>query len=145
MAATEELIKLAARVVFQQMATPYRAAFGRRFIGVAICGVLALIIAIAAVACGVGAFWLWLAPQLGAAAAALVTMAALIVIAAVLGLVAVALARRPRGPALRDVFDSRELSGLVSKGVSGLVGNHLSDLLIAAAIAGLIFGTKRKK
>ncbi len=53
MAASEELIKIAARILLQQMATPYRAAFERRIIGTAICGVLALIVIIAAVACGV--------------------------------------------------------------------------------------------
>jgi uncharacterized membrane protein YedE/YeeE len=137
MAVSEELIKLAARVVFQQMATPYRAALERRFVGAAICGVLALIVLIAAVACGVGAFWLWLAPYLGEATAALVTMAALIVTALILGLGAVALARRSPSPALRDIFDSKELSSLVE--------NHLPELMIAAAIGGLIFGMKRRK
>jgi uncharacterized membrane protein YedE/YeeE len=137
MAASEELIKIAARTLLQQIAAPYRAAFRRRLIGTAICGVLALIIGIAAVACGVSAFCLWLVPKLGAATAVLVAMAALVVIALVLGLVAVALARRSPKSALQDAFDSKELSSLVEK--------HLPELLIAAAIGGLIFGMKRKK
>lgn len=137
MAVPEELIKVAARVVFDQMAMPYRASFERRFVGVAICGALALIIGIAAVACGVSAFCLWLAPQLGAATAALVAMAALVVVALILGLGAVALARRSSRPALRNIVDSKELSGLVE--------NHLPELMIAAAVGGLIFGLKRRK
>jgi uncharacterized membrane protein YedE/YeeE len=137
MAVSEELIKVAARIVFQQLAMPYRAALERRFVGAAICGVLALIIIIAAVACGIGAFWLWLTPQLGAGTAALVTMAVLVVIALILALAAIALARRSPGSALHDVFDSKELSSLVEK--------HLPELVIAAAIGGLIFGMKRRK
>jgi hypothetical protein len=137
MAVSEELIKLATRVVFEQVTTPYRASFERRFVGVAICGVLALIVVIAAVACGVSAFCLWLAPQLGAATAALVAMAALVVVALILGLGVVALARRSSRPALHNIVDSKELSSLVE--------NHLPELLIAAAVGGLIFGMKRRK
>jgi hypothetical protein len=137
MAASEELIKIAARIVFQQMATPYRVALERRIVGVAICGLLALIVIVAAVACGVGAFWLWLAPHLGASTAALITMAVLIVIALILGLVAMAFARRSPRSALHDVFDTQELSSLVA--------NHLPQLLIAAAVGGLLFGMKRRK
>ena len=137
MAASEELIKIVIRTVLQQIVTPYRAAFERRIFGVVICGLLALVIIIAAVACGVSAFCLWLAPKLGAATAVLVAMAALIVIALILGLTAVALARRSPRSALQDAFDVKELSGLVEK--------HLPELLIAAAVGGLIFGMKRKK
>jgi uncharacterized membrane protein YedE/YeeE len=137
MAASEELIKIAARIVFQQMATPYRAALERRIVGAAICGLLALIVVVAAVACGIGAFWLWLAPLLGAGTAALVTMAVLIVIALILALAAVAFARHSPRAALHDVFDSKELSSLVE--------NHLPQLMIAAAIGGLLFGMKRRK
>lgn len=137
MAVSEELIKLATRVVLQQIATPYRAALERRFIGAAICGFLALVIVLAAVACGVSAFCLWLAPKLGPATAALVAMAAFVVSALILGLVGVALARRSPKSALQDAFDVKELSGLVEK--------HLPELLIAAAVGGLIFGMKRKK
>jgi hypothetical protein len=145
MAIPEELIKLAARVVFEQMATPYRAAFERRIVGAAICGLLALILVIAAVACGVGAFWFWLAPRLGPGTAALVSMAVLIVIALVLALSAVALARRTPRSALHDVFDSNELGGLVSKELGSLVENHLTELMIAAAIGGLLLGMKRRR
>jgi cobalamin biosynthesis protein CobD/CbiB len=127
MAVSEELIKLVARTVFQQMASPYRVALERRLIGAAICGVLALIIA----------FCLWLVPKLGPALAALVTMAALVIVALILGLAAAAFARRPRTPGLQDIFDSKELSSLVE--------NHLRELLIAAAVGGLIFGMKRRK
>ena len=137
MAVSEELIKLVARTVFQQIASPYRVALERRLVGAAICGILALIVVMAAVACGVSAFCLWLAPKLGAATAVLVAMAALIVIALILGLTAVALARRSPRSALQDAFDVKELSGLVEK--------HLPELLIAAAVGGLIFGMKRKK
>ena len=94
MAVLEELMKIAARIAFQQMATPYRVALERRIIGAAICGGLALIAVIAAVACGAGAFWYWLAPRLGASTAALVTMAVLVVIGLILCLGAVTAARR---------------------------------------------------
>ena len=138
MAVSEELIKLAARAVFQQVATPYRANLERRIVGAAVFGVLALIVIIAAVACGVSAFCLWLVPQLGPALAALVTMGALLIIALILGIAAVAVARRrPQTPALQDLFDAKELSALVE--------NHLPELLIAAAVGGLVFGMRRKR
>jgi hypothetical protein len=137
MAATEELIKIAARVIFQQVATPYRAALERRIIGAVICGAVALVVAIAAIACGIAAFWLWLTPKLGATTAALVTMVALVVIALILGLAAVGFARRSPSVALRDAFDSKEIGNLIE--------GHLPELMIAAAIGGLIFGMKRRK
>lgn len=137
MAVSEELVKVAARIVFQQMATPYRAALERRIVGAAICGVLALIVIVAAVACGVGAFWLWLTPHLGPGEAALVTMAMLIVVALILGLAAAAFARRSPQGALHDVLDTKELAKLVE--------GHLPELMIAAAIGGLLFGMKRRK
>lgn len=138
MVVPEELIKLAARVVFQQVATPYRANLERRIVGAAVFGILALVVIVAAMACGVAAFCLWLVPQLGAALAALVTMGALLVIALVLGFGAMAIARRrSKAPALQDLFDPKELSGLVEK--------HLPELLIAAAVGGLVFGMRRRK
>jgi hypothetical protein len=137
MAVTEEIIKIAARVLLEQVGTPYRAALERRIVGAAICGLLALIVIVAAVACGVAAFWLWLTPMLGATTAALVSMAALVVLALILGLVAVAFIRRSPSSALRDVFDSKEIGNLLQ--------GHLPELMIAAAIGGLLFGMKRRK
>ena len=138
MAVSEELIKLAARAVLQQVTTPYRANLERRIVGAAVFGVLALIVTIAAIACGVSAFCLWLVPKLGPALAALVTMGALLIIALLLGLGATAMARgRAQTPALQDLFDAKELSSLVEK--------HLPELLIAAAVGGLVFGMRRRK
>jgi hypothetical protein len=138
MAVSEELIKLAARAVFQQVATPYRANLERRIVGAAVFGALALIVTVAAIACGVSAFCLWLVPKLGPALAALVTMGALLIVALLLAVVAMAVARRrAQPPALQDLFDPNELSGLVEK--------HLPELLIAAAVGGLVFGMRRRK
>jgi uncharacterized membrane protein len=140
MAVSEELIKLAAGLVFQQMGKPYRAALERRIVGAAVSGALALIALLAAIGCAVGAFWLWLAPKLGPSQAALVSMAILLVIAAVLGLLAVSLARRSPSKALHDVMSSKDLAHLVN-----LVEGHVPQLMLAAAIGGLFFGLKRRK
>jgi hypothetical protein len=137
MAASEELFKVAARVLLQQVTTPYRVAFERRVIGAGICGAVALIAIIAAVVCGVSAFRLWLTPMLGAAQAALVTMAVMIVIALVLALAAVAFTRRAPSAALQDVLGSKEIGSLVE--------GHVPQLVIAAIIGGLFFGMKRKR
>jgi hypothetical protein len=136
MAASEELFKIAARVLLQQVATPYRVAFERRVIGAAICGVVALIAVVAAVVCGIDAFELWLTPMLGATTAVLVTMAILVVIALVLGLGAATMARRAPAAALHDVFDGKQIGSLVE--------GRLPQLLIAAVVGGLLFGMKRK-
>jgi len=143
MAASDELIKLAARLVFQQVATPYRAALERRIIGAAVCGSLALIAVIVATACGVGAFWIWLAPKLGAAQAALVAMGILLILALVLALIAATFARRAPTKAFHDVFNTKQLGELAKLG--NLVEGRLPELLIAAAIGGLILGMRRRK
>lgn len=137
MAAAEEIIKLAARVVFQQLGGPYRAAFERRIGAVVVCGVLAFIAGMAGVVCGVAAFWLWLTPIIGPAEAALVSAIVLLLIALVLGLVGAGFARRSPSDALTDVLKSKELSNAVEK--------HLPELVIAAAVGGLIFGLRRRK
>jgi uncharacterized membrane protein YedE/YeeE len=137
MAASEELFKVAARVLLQQVTTPYRVAFERRIIGAAICGAVALIAVIAAVVCGISAFRLWLTPMLGPAVAALVTMALMVVIALILALAAVALVRRAPSAALHDALSSKEIGNLVE--------GHVPQLMIAAVIGGLIFGMKRRK
>ncbi len=143
MAATDELIKLAAGVVFQQVATPYRAALERRIIGAAVCGALALIAVIVAAACGAAAFCIWLAPKLGAAQAALVAMGILLVFAIVFALIAGTFARRAPTKAFHDVFDSKQLGelGKLTKVFEG----RLPELIIAAAIGGLVFGMRRRK
>jgi hypothetical protein len=137
MAASEELFKIAARIVLQQVTTPYRAAFERRIVGAAICGAVALVAIIAAVVCGISAFRLWLTPMLGETTAALVTMAVMVVVALILGLIAVALARRAPSAALHDAFGSKEIGNLIE--------GHVPQLVIAAVLGGLIFGMKRRK
>jgi hypothetical protein len=135
--AAEELLNLAARVVFQQLAAPYRAAFERRFIGVAVCGVLAFIAGMAGIVCGVLALWLWLTPLVGPAPAALICAAALLLIALILGLVAASFARRAPPAVLGDVLKGAELGAAL--------GKHLPELMLAAAIGGLILGVRRRK
>jgi hypothetical protein len=137
MGGAEEIIKLAARVLFQEMASPYRAAFERRIGGVLACGLLAFIAGLAGVGCGIAALWLWLAPLLGPAAAAAISMGVLLAAALILGLVAARFARRSPATALTDLLDSKEISGALDR--------HLPELLIAAAVGGLLFGLRRKK
>jgi hypothetical protein len=137
MAASEELLTIAARILLRQFTMPYRAAFERRIIGAAICGAVALVAIIAAVVCGISAFRLWLTPMLGEATAALVTMAVMVVIALILGLIAVALARRAPSAALHDTFGSKEIGNIIE--------GHVPQLVIAAVLGGLIFGMKRRK
>jgi hypothetical protein len=83
------------------------------------------------------AFWLWLAPLLGPAAAAAISMGVLLAAALILGLVAARFARRSPATALTDLLDSKEISGALDR--------HLPELLIAAAVGGLLFGLRRKK
>jgi hypothetical protein len=136
-AAAEELIKLAARLIFQQLATPYRAAFERRIGAIVVCGMLAFIAGLAGVVCGVAAFWLWLAPLVGAAVAGLICAAILLMAALILGLSAMHFARRSPTAALTEMLTSNELGSTVEK--------HIPELVIAAAVGGLILGLRRKK
>ena len=140
MAATEELIKIAAGVLIQQLSSPYRSMFERRIAGVAVCAALGGLAAIAAVGCGVAALWLWLSPQVGGAEAGLLCALTLLVVAFLLALGAVSFSRRTPSSALKDVINSKELAGLV--------GKHVPELVIAAAVGGLllaILGRTRPK
>lgn len=137
MAAAEEIIKLAVRVLVQQVGAPYRAAFDRRFGAIVVCGVLAFIAGLAGIGCAIAALWLWLAPILGPAEAALISAAVLLIIALIFGLVGVRYLRQSPSDALTDILKSKEISSVVEK--------HLPELMIAAAIGGLLFGLGRRK
>ena len=135
--AAEDLLNIAARLVFQQLAGPSRAAFERRFVAVAVCGIGAFIAGMAGVSCGVVAFWLWLRPMVGPAGAALICTAVLLVIALILGLAATRFARRSPTAALGEVLKSKELGAALDK--------HLPELKLAAVVGGLILGLRRRK
>jgi hypothetical protein len=139
MAATEELIKLAAGVLVQQFSSPYRAAFERRIGGVVVCGALAGLAGLAGLGCGIAALWLWLSPLMGEAEAALLCMLTLLVAAFLLLLGAIYFSRhRPvANPVLKDVLNNKELIGMLEK--------HIPDLVIAAAIAGIVFGMRGRR
>ena|SRR6185312_10750302 len=143
MAASDELLKVAARIVFQQVATPYRAALERRIVGAAVCGGLALIAVLIAVACLMTAFGIWLAPRIGPAHAALVAMGFLLLFALACALVAISLARRAPTKALHDVFDGKQLAELGK--LANVFQGHVPELMLAAAIGGLIFGLRRRR
>ncbi|HVA12060.1 MAG TPA: hypothetical protein VNF99_02305 [Stellaceae bacterium] len=136
MAAAEEIIKLAARVAFQQLGSPYRAALERRIGGVVACGALAIIVGLAGIGCGVAALWLWLSPILGSAEAALVATAVLLLAAFILGFATAQFARRSPSPALPDLLDAKAIGDLAQK--------HIPELVIAAAIGGLVLGLRRR-
>lgn len=135
--ATEELIKVAARLAFQQFANPYRVAFERRIVAIVVCGILAFIAGMAGVVCGVIAFWLWLGPHVGNALAGVICAAILLFAALMLGLVAMRYTRREPAPALADVLKGKDISEAVEK--------HLPELIIAAAVGGLLLGLRRRK
>jgi FtsH-binding integral membrane protein len=141
MPATEEVVRLAAGLALRQLASRYRAAVKRRVIGTAVCAFLAFIVLLSALACAVGACWLWLAPQLGQVQAALVCMGVLLVVAIILALAArhFAGARVRRSPpaAVDDLVANAELSGFLEK--------HMVELLIAAAVTGLVLGLRKRK
>ena len=138
-AATEELVKLAARLAFQEFATPYRVAFERRLVGIVVCGVLAFIAGLAGVTCLVVAFWLWLAPHLGGAIAGLICAGILLLAALILALAAVRYTRHTPSASL-SLADA-----LKGKDISAAIEKHLPELLVAAAVGGLLLGLRRKK
>lgn len=61
----------------------------------------------------------------------------MLIAALVLALVAMRYARRSPASALTDVLNSKDIGNIVEK--------HLPELVIAAAIGGLILGLRRKK
>lgn len=135
--AAEELLNIAARIAVQQLSAPYRAAFERRIIGMAVCGGLAFIAGLAGVTCGVLAFWLWLTPLVGPATAALIATVVLFLVALSLGLAAAGFGRRSPSRPMDDVLKSKELGLALEK--------YLPELLIAAAVGGLVFGLRRRR
>ena len=103
-----------------------------------VCGALAGLAGLAGLGCGIAALWLWLAPLMGESEAALLCMLTLLVAAFLLLLGAIYFSRhRPTNPVLKDVLGNKELLGMVEK--------HIPDLMIAAAIAGLVFGMRGRR
>lgn len=136
----EDFLGLAARVAFHQMMAPSRAAIKRRIIGVVVCGVLGAIAGLGALGWASVAFWLWLSTHIGPAQAALVVMGALLLVMLISALVIRRLTRAPRAGALPN------LANLVSgKDLTRALESHLPQLVIAAAIGGLLFGLRRRK
>jgi hypothetical protein len=132
MAAVEEIIKLAAGVLVQQLSSPYRAAVERRIGGVVVCAALGGLAGLAGLGCGLASLWLWLSPRVGDAQAGLLCAVTLLVAAFLFGLGAMSFGRRaPRSP-LAEVVNSKELLGMVEK--------HIPELVIAAAVGGLLLG-----
>lgn len=133
----EDLLGLAARVALHQLVAPSRVAVKRRIIGVIVCGVLAVIATLGALGWASAALWLWLAIHIGPAQAALVVMGALLLTLLVLALIIRRLTRPPKAPALANLVSSKDLTKMLE--------SHLPQLVIAAAIGGLLFGMRRRK
>ncbi len=85
------------------------------------------------------ALWFYCAPRLGAANAALICGGAFVLVASIAVLIIVL--TRPVAP--RPVDNSAAANAVAANAIqelSGFVGEHKSTILIAAALAGLIFG-----
>lgn len=136
----EDFLGLAARVALHQAMAPSRAAIKRRIIGVVVCGVLAAIAGLGALAWASAAFWLWLSVRISPVEAALAVMGALLLALLILALIIRRLARPRRAAALPN------LANLVSgKALTDALESHLPQLVIAAAIGGLLLGLRRRK
>ncbi|HEY3916590.1 MAG TPA: hypothetical protein VGL83_02295 [Stellaceae bacterium] len=137
MPVAEDLIGLAARVVLHQVVAPSRTGIKRRIIGATVCGVLAAMAGLGALGWASAALWLWLATVIGPARAALVVAVVLLAGTFIFGFAARRIARAPRAPALASVLNSKELAGMFE--------HHVPQLVIAAAIGGLLLGMRRRK
>lgn len=135
--AAEETAKLAARVILRLLAKRYRVAFERRIGGAAICGILAMSAGLAAAAFGLGALWIWIGGILGPAISAAICMGFLMFVMLVFALLARHFARSAAPPLLEDLLTSKEVAGVIDR--------HLPELMIAAALSGLILGMRRRR
>ncbi|HEX3498905.1 MAG TPA: hypothetical protein VHT04_06230 [Stellaceae bacterium] len=100
-----------------------------------VCLLIAALLSVAAMGCGVAALWIYLLPLLGPVGAPLVAAGALLVIALVLLLVA------------RSVLDARPRhapgppdGAAAAADLSRLVKEHKLEMLLAALTAGLVAG-----
>jgi hypothetical protein len=137
----EEFIKLGAQVLLQNMTAPSRVGFEKKIGGVAICGVLGFLGALAAVGCGVAALWLSLTPWLGSANAALICAATLLAFCAILAGVGYQLMRRtplPPPPVhpVAQLLEGYDLHRIFEK--------HAVELILGALVGGLLLGLKKR-
>lgn len=107
----------------------------RRFAVSFACALLALVFGLAAVACGIAAMWLAIAPAHGVVAATLAAALLLGLLAAAASVLLVMRRRSPRRPVIREPVVERI-------GPSAL--DYPGSLMIAAVIIGALLARRRK-
>ncbi len=142
MAIVEELVRVGAQIVLQNMTAPARVSFEKKVGGVAVCGFLGVLGALAAVGCGVAALWLAVTPQLGAAYAALICAAVLIAFCAMMALIAYQLTRKSPPPPVAPVHPVIQM--LEGYDIHRMFEKHAVELILGALVGGLLLGLKKR-
>jgi hypothetical protein len=130
----DKLLKIAL-LAFTEMRVAQRA---KGFSAAAVCAAIAFFTALGALACAIAALWIFLAPQVGPAAAALWSAFVLLLITAALGFAA-KMSMNGGQQSGRDGTGLGGLDDIVGELRRGMSNNKLS-VLLAALIAGLLMG-----
>lgn len=108
-----------------------------QYFGAAACAVLGGVAFLAMAGCLIAALWIAVPPEWGAAAAPLLSAAVLALVCGVIALIVQALLRRSSSPLRQDTL----MELVQHSDLLGLLRNHVGELLIAAAVAGLVSGS----
>jgi hypothetical protein len=108
-----------------------------QYFGAAACIIVGSSAFVATIGCLIAALWVATPPEWGPAAPALLSAAALALLCGAIALVIQALLRRSSPPPARDTL----MELVKHPDLLSLLRNHVGELLLAAAVAGLISGS----
>lgn len=136
----DELLKLALMFVTESRGLPRGGGNATRMTAVALCTAFAIVTTTAGIACGVAALWIYLAPLIGAAGAALAAAGVFMVMSGILIFVARNMFRPAEHVAVSGAPVADEISALLRTGF----GRHKGASLLAALVAGIASGSSHK-
>jgi hypothetical protein len=130
----DKLFKIA-MLAFTEMRLAQRAS---RFSAAAVCAVFGFFTALGTIGCAVAALWIFLAPQVGAAGAALWSAFALLLITVVLAFVAKMSVNGNQHHHGEGGLPLDDVAAELRRGLS----NNKTSVLLAALLAGLMMGRR---
>ena len=136
----DDLLKLALMFVTESHGHPRGGGNVTRMTAAAFCTAFAVVTITAGMACGVAALWIYLAPLIGAAGAALSAAGVFLVLSGILMFVARNMFRPVDSVAVTGEPVTEEIAALLRTSF----GRHKGATLLTALVAGIAAGSARK-
>lgn len=135
-----ELLKLALMFVTESRGHPRGGGNATRMTAAALCTAFAVVTITAGMACGVAALWIYLAPLIGAAGAALSAAGVFLLLSGILMFVAPSMFRPAENVAVTGEPGTDEIAALLRTSF----GRHKGVTLLTALVAGIAAGSAHK-